>query len=49
MDGLGGIMLSIISQTERDKYCMLSPVCGISKQANKCNKTETDSQIQRTN
>ena len=49
MDGLGGIMLSIISQTERDKYCMLSPVCGISKQANKYNKTETDSEIQRTN
>ena len=26
---LEGIMFSEISQTEKDKYCMLSPVCGI--------------------
>ena len=25
---LGGIMLSEISQTEKDKYCMISRVCG---------------------
>ena len=24
-----GTMLSEISQTEKDKYCMISPVCGI--------------------
>ena len=26
---LEGIMLVEISQTEKDKYCMLSPICGI--------------------
>ena len=26
---LEGIMLSEISQTEKDKYCMLSLICGI--------------------
>ena len=26
---LKGIMLSEISQTEKDKYCMISPICGI--------------------
>ena len=26
---LEGIILSEISQTEKDKYCMLSPICGI--------------------
>ena len=26
---LEGIMLSEISQTEKDKYCMLSFICGI--------------------
>ena len=25
---LEGIMLSEISQTEKDKYCMISPICG---------------------
>ena len=25
---LKGIMLSEISQTERDKYCMILPICG---------------------
>ena len=29
MDELEGIMLSEISQTEKDKYCMLSLTCGI--------------------
>ena len=28
---LEGIMLSEISQTEKDIYCMLSPICGIKK------------------
>ena len=28
---LEGVMLSEISQTEKDKYCMLSFICGISK------------------
>ena len=27
--GLEGIMLSEISQTKKDKYCMLSLICGI--------------------
>ena len=26
---LDGIMLSDISQTEKDKYCMISLICGI--------------------
>ena len=29
MDGLEGIMLSEISQTENDKYCIISLTCGI--------------------
>ena len=29
MDALEGIMLSEISQTEKDKYCMVSFICGI--------------------
>ena len=28
---LEGIMLSEISQTEKDKYCVISIICGISK------------------
>ena len=31
MDGPGKIMLSEISQAEKDKYCMLSLLCGIQK------------------
>ena len=48
---LEGIMLSEISWAERDKYYMLSLICGISKmkQVNEYNKTETDSQIEKTN
>ena len=44
-------MLSEISWAERDKYYMLSLICGISKmkQVNEYNKTETDSQIEKTN
>ena len=42
---LEGIMLSEISQ--RDKYCMISLVCGIYK-TEQMNK-QTESQIQRTN
>ena len=44
---LEGIMLSEISQTERDKYCMISPICGIQKtqQTNEYNKKESESQI----
>ena len=48
---LEDIMLSEISQTEKDKYCTFSLICGIenkTKQKIKYNKTETDSQIQRT-
>ena len=46
---LEGIMLSEINQTEKDKYCMLSLWNLKRKQINKYNKTETDSQIERTN
>ena len=27
MDDLGGIMISEISQTEKDKHCMISVIC----------------------
>ena len=42
-----GIMLSEISQTEKEKYCTFSLICGIlkTKQMNKYNKTETHSKI----
>ena len=48
---LEGIMLSETSQTEKDKYCTTSLMCGVQKikQMNVYNKPETDSQIQRTN
>ena len=39
---LEGIMLSEISQTEKDKYCMISLNL---KNTNEYNKKETDSQI----
>ena len=46
---LKGIMLSETSQTEKDKYCMISFICGILKikQVDEYNKTE--SQRQQTN
>ena len=39
-----GIMLSEISETEKDKYCMLSLICESkkTKQMNKYNQTETE-------
>ena len=41
MDGLR-IMLRVISQTEKDKYCMVSLICEIQKKKKtKCNKTKT--------
>ena len=48
---LEDITQSEISQTEKDKYCMISLVCGIQKlqQTSEYNKKETDSQIYRTN
>ena len=33
--GLESIMLSEISQTEKDKYCMVSLICGIWKKKKK--------------
>ena len=49
---LGGIMLSEISQKEKDKYRMISLICGIYKtdkikHMNKPNQTKTNMQIQR--
>ena len=29
MDGIGGHFISEISHTEKDKYCILSSMCGI--------------------
>ena len=48
---LEGIMLGEISQTEKDKHCMISLICGTykTKQMNKHNKTETESLVQITN
>ena len=44
---LEGVILSAISQTEKDKYCMVSLTCGILKikQTSEYNKNERDSQI----
>ena len=38
------ILLSELSQAEKDKYCMISLIYGIlkMKQINECSKTETD-------
>ena len=44
-------MLTEISQTEKDKYYMILLICETLKKQNKQikqNKTETDSEIQRT-
>ena len=35
---LEGLMLSEISQTEKDKYCMISLICGSNEQNNKQNR-----------
>ena len=44
---LEGIILSEVSQTEKDKYCMISLIRGILKiqQTSEYNKKEADSQI----
>ena len=44
---LEGIMLSEMSQTEKDKYCMIALICGISKiqQTSENNGKEVGSQI----
>ena len=46
---LEGSTLSEISQTEKDKYSMLSLIRRILKQTSEYNTKETNSQIQRTN
>ena len=46
---LEGIMLSEIGQTEKDKYIVISYMWNLKNKTNEYNKTETDSQIQRTN
>ena len=46
---LEGMMLSEISQKEKDKYCVISLTCGIPPVKKQTNKKEADSQIQRTN
>ena len=45
---LENVILSEISQTEKNKYLMTSLICGIQKEMN-TDKTERDSQIYRTN
>ena len=49
MGGPRDIMPSEVSQTEKGKYCTVSLTCGIqkTKQMNKYNTTETESQIQK--
>lgn len=39
-----GIILSEVCQTEKDKYCMISPICGVSKiqQSSEYNEKEAD-------
>ena len=44
---LEGIILGEISQTEKDKYCMFSLVCGILKNQNKTNKQTKQKQTHR--
>ena len=46
---LEGIMLSEISQPEKDKYCMLYMESKKKKKKNDYKQTETDSKIQKTN
>ena len=46
---LESIIHSEINQTEKDKYSVLSLMCGTQKKRNEYNKTETDSQMQKTN
>ena len=47
---LEGIMLSEVSQTEKDKYCMLSLICGIQKYNKLVNiAKKVDSHVQRAN
>ena len=45
---LESIMLSEISQSEKDKYHVISLICESNEQNKLTNKIETDSQIQRT-
>ena len=51
--GLEDIMLNEISQTEKDKYCMKSLICGLVKKeketTSKYSQKEANSQIQRIN
>ena len=45
------IILSEVSQTEKDKYCIISHICGIQKSATDeliCEE-EIESQMQKTN
>ena len=44
---LEGIMLSEISHTEKDKYCMISFICGIEKKQTPKPRT-SNSEMQRT-
>ena len=48
---LKGIVLGEISQTEKDKYCMISIMCvtTLYNKLVKVKKEKADSQIQRTN
>ena len=45
---LEGIMLSEIGQTKKDKYSVITYMWNLKNKTNEHNKTETDSQIQRT-
>ena len=41
---LEDIMLSEISQTEKDKYCIISPICGMKKKKSNSAKKRVEQQ-----
>ena len=45
---LEGIMLTEISQSERDKYSVITYMWNLKHETNQYSKTETDSPVQRT-
>ena len=49
MDKIQGIILSEISQTETNKYLLISLIYGMQKAKTEQNRMGTDSVIQRTN
>ena len=44
---LRGIILTEVSQAEKEKYCMISPVCDLTKQKQTCKFREQRGSFQR--